>query len=217
MTDSITIDSVFLNFGTTEVLRGVYLEFKPNQTTGLLGRNGSGKSCLLQIITGQLYAQNRHIRYRDQPLRNLYQKKGLINYLPQHRCHPTALSIKQLLRYYNIPTTAFVAHYPFAQELLSTKLGQLSGGEQRLLETLLVLEAPTLFTILDEPFSHIAPRQIDLVKQRINTLKTQKGILLTNHQYQHILDLSDALYLLKDGTTVPVVNEMDLRRYGYIR
>lgn len=217
MNDSITIDSVFLNFGEHEVLKGVYLEFKHQQVTGLLGRNGSGKSCLLQIITGQLKAQNQHIRYQDQHLKHLYQQKGLINYLPQHRCHPKALKISRLLQYYNIPTAPFLGRYPFIQDQLHTKLGQLSGGEQRLLETLLVLEAPTQFTILDEPFSHVAPKHIELLQKRIHALKTQKGILLTDHQYRHILDVSDVLYLLQDGTARRVVSHADLKRYGYLR
>lgn len=97
MQASIKIDSVFLSFGTKEVLKGVHLELKQDQVVGLLGRNGSGKSCLLKIITGQIRAQSAHIKYEGRIINSLYKEKGLINYLPQHECHPQFLSLSAFL------------------------------------------------------------------------------------------------------------------------
>jgi len=97
------------------------------------------------------------------------------------------------------------------------KFSDLSGGEKRILEVLLVLEANTKFTILDEPFSHIMPVHIQLVKDRIQALSAKKGILITDHQYQNVVEIADALFLLHNGVLKTVESEEDLRFNGYIR
>ena len=217
MSSSIQIDSVFLNFGAQEVLRGVHLQMEKHQVTGLLGRNGSGKSCLLKIITGQLQAQSKHLRYAGQAVDHLYRKKGLINYLPQHEFHPNWLTQQQLLKFYEVQSDEFYTHYPFLKKNHHQKFSQLSGGQRRLLEVLLVLEAATEFSILDEPFTHLMPTQVELLQARIQQLKVRKGLLLTDHQYQNVMKVADVTYVLSQGR-VHLVNESDdLKYYGYLR
>jgi ABC-type multidrug transport system ATPase subunit len=217
MNSSIIIDSVFLDFQGVEVLRGINLEFKAKQITGLLGRNGCGKSCFLKIITGQIAPRSKHIKYYEKPLTNLYKKKGLINYLPQHEFHPGSLKLEQLIAIYEINASFFFTTYPFLNKRKKDKFSSFSGGERRMLELLLVLEADTKFSILDEPFSHIMPLHIELVKRRIVELSSRKGILITDHQYENVLDISDRLFMLVDGVLKPVSTNEDLRQAGYIR
>ena len=174
MPNSIKIDSIFLNFGTQKVLRGVSFEFFKNKVTGILGRNGCGKSCFLKIITGQLKPASKHLTYQDKLLQNLYKVPGLINYLPQHEFHPKAISSKKLIEFYGLDLDPFLSKYPFFEKNLTMKFGRLSGGEKRILEVLLTLEADTKFTILDEPFSHVMPIHIQLVKDQIQELKSKK-------------------------------------------
>ncbi len=217
MNTSIKIDSVFLNFDEVQVLRGVSFEFRPNKVTGILGRNGCGKSCLLKIITGQLNPASKHIRYNEKQLHNLYKVKGLINYLPQHQCHPTSIRLTTLLDYYAIEKIAFFKRYDFLSKNKSLIFSELSGGEKRIIEVLLVLEAQTKFTILDEPFSHIMPIHLDLVKSRITELTQRKGILITDHQYKNVMEISDHLFIMNQGTLKAIKDEEDLRFNQYIR
>lgn len=217
MNESIKIDSIFLNFGDVKILRGVSFEFKQNKVTGLLGRNGCGKSCLLKIITGQINPAHKHLKYNGKLLLNLYKERGLINYLPQHEFHPKSLKIKQLLGFYNIAFPTFLDKYPFFKKNITQKFSTLSGGEKRLLEVLLVLEAETKFSILDEPFSHIMPKHIGLVKTRINELKSKKGILITDHQYKNVIEISDHIFILNEGSVKAVEGEEDLKFYNYVR
>lgn len=217
MQESIKIDSVFLSFNNRPILRGVCLEFQANKVTGILGRNGCGKSCFLKIITGQLHPRSKYFNYNNKVLLHLYKEKGLINYLPQHPFHPKSISLKGLLHFYKIEAAGFLQNYPFLAPYMSTKLSHLSGGESRLIEVLLVLESDTKFSILDEPFSHIMPKHIELVKTRIKELAARKGILLTDHQYRNVLDISNPLFILKDGILRGIKEEEDLRYYQYIR
>ena len=217
MTESITIDSVFLTFGQKDILRGVYLDFKNNKTLGLLGRNGSGKSCLLKIIIGEIQPQSKCIKYKGRLLGKLYKEKGLINYLPQHEFRPKTVSLVKLLDLYRINQEEFLKEYPFLKKNIFKKFYNLSGGERRIIEVLIVLESDTKFSILDEPFSNIMPKYIDLVKDRITKLKNRKGILLTDHQYRNVRVISDDLLLIDGGIARNVQSEEDLITYGYLR
>ena len=217
MNDSIKIDSVFLSFGNKQVLRGVNLEFSKNQVIGILGRNGCGKSCLLKIITGQIQPQSKHIKYRDKMMVNLYKEKGLINYLPQHEFHPKSIVLGKLLDFYGIDREYFFNEYPFLKTRLNSNFHSMSGGERRIIEVLLVLESRSEFSILDEPFTHVMPKYIELLKERIRKLKTNKGIVVTDHQYQNVLEISDKSYLISQGTIRKLNDTEDLKFYGYIR
>lgn len=217
MQGHITIDSVFLSFNSHEILRGVSLNLFKNQVTGILGKNGSGKSCLLKIITGQIKPQHKHIRFNNQPMGDLFKKNGLINYLPQHEFHPKSLTVHHLVKFYGINRQEFLDEYPFLKKYMDVYFSEISGGERRLIEVLLVLESNAKFSILDEPFSHIMPKYIELIKSRIKQLKKRKGILLTDHQYQNVLNVSDDLFIMTNGTIRKIVGIGDLKEYGYIR
>jgi len=216
MNDCIKIDSVFLEFQGKKVLRGASLSIEKNQVIGILGRNGCGKSCFLKVITGQLQADFRYISHNNVQMKNLYKKKGLINYLPQHNFHPKSLKISTLISYYGIKKENFASAYPFLKEKLNRRFSELSGGERRIVEVLLVLESPSQYSILDEPFTHVMPIQTDIIKASIQRIKQRKGILVTDHQYTNVLDVSDKIFLLKDGTMQAINDESDLRKKGYI-
>ena len=70
--------------------------------------------------------------------------------------------------------------------------------------------------MLDEPFTMLEPIYIDLIKQLLLKLKETKGILLTDHYYTDVLEISDANILLKDGIKHEVLNKSDLIDKGYI-
>jgi lipopolysaccharide export system ATP-binding protein len=209
------IDSVFLEFGGRAILRGVSLQICPGQVVGLLGRNGSGKSCLLKIMAGLLQPQHHHLRVEgSKPGR---WASSAIHYLPQRECHPGALRVKTLLRCYGIAVGPFAARYPFVQEQLGRRFAELSGGQRRMLEVLLVLESDASFSLLDEPFSHLMPLHVEVVEGAIARLRSKKGILLTDHQYRNVMAIADVLYVLKDGVLQPALTAEDLREQGYIR
>jgi ABC-type lipopolysaccharide export system ATPase subunit len=71
--------------------------------------------------------------------------------------------------------------------------------------------------MLDEPFTHLNPIQIENVKEFLLAEKANKGFLITDHMYNHLLDISDFVYLLKDGKTHFTKTVADLDTLGYIR
>lgn len=216
MKHHLKIDSVFLKFRDKEILRGGYLEITNDEVIGILGRNGCGKSCFLKILIGHLQPQFSHIALNGVKVDNLYSTKITINYLPQHEFHPKYLKVSHLVGYYDIDKKTFYNNYPFLKDFNSRKFGLLSGGMKRILEVLLLIESPAKFTILDEPFSHVMPIYVELVKDAINRVKQRKGIIITDHQYRHILDISDKLHLLKEGIFHQISGKSELVEKGYI-
>ncbi|HBK30411.1 MAG TPA: hypothetical protein DDZ78_02155 [Porphyromonadaceae bacterium] len=69
---------------------------------------------------------------------------------------------------------------------------------------------------LDEPFTHISPVQILKIKAIIGEERSRKGFLITDHLYKHVADLSDTIYILKNGKNHLVSTLYDMKESGYI-
>jgi ABC-type multidrug transport system ATPase subunit len=215
--NKITIDSVCLTFDERIILDNIFIAINQHEVVGLLGRNGCGKSCLLKILLGFLTPQYSVVKYNDDYLKKPFSKQNFINYLPQTNCHPKEMPILNLLKWYDINPHYFYENYDFLKEHANKKFGALSGGEKRLFEVLIVLEANTQFTILDEPFSHIMPLHLDLLKDVIQKTKQEKGIIITDHLYENVLETSDRVYLISERCSYIVQSKEDLIEKNYIR
>jgi ABC-type branched-subunit amino acid transport system ATPase component len=106
--------------------------------------------------------------------------------------------------------------FPEFRPKLNQRASDLSGGERRFLETYVILKSKTQFVILDEPFTHLMPLQIEKISELIVEEKSNKGIILTDHMYNAILDIADTTYVLANGKIHLVKNNIDLERLGYL-
>ena len=98
-----------------------------------------------------------------------------------------------------------------------TPAGELSGGEIRIAEIWLCLCSPSPFCIMDEPFSYLAPVYVETVQKLISREKANKGIIISDHNYEALLEVSDEVLLLSDGYVHLIKDRSDLVRYGYCR
>jgi ABC-type lipopolysaccharide export system ATPase subunit len=110
-----------------------------------------------------------------------------------------------------------VAFFPAFARYYHTPVAMLSGGERRILEIYVVLSTAGLFCLLDEPFSQISPVNVATLKTLIAEEKPSKGILISDHRYEDVYEISDNLYIIAGGTTYSVSSPDDLRRYGYTK
>jgi lipopolysaccharide export system ATP-binding protein len=209
-------DSVQLEFDGRKILQDVYLECKQGEVLGILGRNGCGKSSLLRIIFGTLTPSYKHVSISGEYIQKGY-KNMRIAYLPQHSYLPKGIKIKNLAK--AIVDQRFwddlIAH-PIYHNHHDKTVSELSGGELRQLETLMVIYSKADFILLDEPFTHISPIQTELFKTIIKKCAKVKGIILTDHQYFNIIDVSDRIILITDGYTRPIRHKDELITYGYV-
>ena len=211
------VDSVTLNFGQRRVLSDVYLKCETGKVTGILGRNGSGKTCLMNIICGSLKGENQSVRINNIHRENLYKHQGIIYYLPQFSIIPKSLRICQIFNDFSISFEEMTHHFPEFINKQNDRIKSLSGGQLRLLEVYVALYTQAKFIILDEPFSHIMPLHIETLIKIITEQKQQKGILISDHLYIPVVTVSDDLYVLHDTIISLTKTKKDLVKYGYIK
>ncbi|WP_373059870.1 ATP-binding cassette domain-containing protein [Zunongwangia sp. H14] len=87
------IDNVALNYSGKTILNGVYLKAEKGRITGILGKNGSGKSSLIKIFFGSLKPKNRLIKIDDKPFLKPLYRSGKAKYLPQHPLLPENIKV----------------------------------------------------------------------------------------------------------------------------
>lgn len=210
------IDSILKSFGAKKLLTDIFISCKPGEIVGLLGRNGSGKSTLLKIIFGTMSAEQKYIKIGDKLINGLSDNRHLVKYLPQNSYLPNHIPVSRILSLFCEGAYAsLLLENELIKPLLKKKSKQLSGGEKRLVEILLILHSETKFVLMDEPFNGIAPIYKEYIKNLIREHSKTKGFIITDHDYRNILDVSTTTILLHDGGTKRGVTKEELLKWGY--
>lgn len=210
------VDSVHLEFGQNQVLQSAYLTARTGHVTGVLGRNGTGKSCLFKCIMGGIKPQNIFIRFNDEMSTDYGHIGKRVKYLPQNLFMPSNMTLDEAFTLYGVDYDGLVTFDTKYHMYQRRTFKELSGGEARIVEMYLVLMSDAEFCILDEPFSNIAPNCVEKMQVLIQEQKKNKGIIVSDHLYEDILEVADDLFLLRDGYTFPIKSREDLIQHGYI-
>jgi ABC-type branched-subunit amino acid transport system ATPase component len=215
MFNTLIAEDIFLTINSNKILEGCTLSAKTGQITGLLGRNGAGKTSLLKIIYGTLKGDHCNIHLNGATITSLYSKKDLVNYLPQNNFFPN-LTLGKILKDYSIDESVLFNLFPELCEYRQTRVLQLSTGLIRLFSVLVILLQKTKFSILDEPFCAISPVYNQRLQDILTNIKKEKGIIITDHLYQQILQCSDMIFLVKNGQSIYIRDPNDLVVHGYL-
>jgi len=210
-------DGIELFFGTRKILSDIYIKAETGTITGLLARNGEGKTSLMNIIYGNLKANIRSVRFDDQSTPEAFKKPDLLTYLPQFNFIPASLTLQRVFKDFEIPFSDFEYDFPEFKNRQHEKISELSGGQRRLTEVYLLIKSKTQFTMLDEPFSHVMPLHLQQLSILITREKQHKGFIITDHLYKHITDISDNIYVLKDGKTHHIKTMEEIEELGYAK
>ena len=157
-------DNIELSFDNKKILYGVYLKAETGKITGILGRNGCGKTSLLRIIFGDLNAKYKNIRINSTYQKKDLYKTDLIAYLPHHRLLPQHIKLSKAFKLFNVAWNDFTELFESFQKYDTTSIDKVSSGELRVIETYLILNSNKKIILLDEPFSFIAPIYIEKFK-----------------------------------------------------
>ncbi len=214
--NTLLVDSVHLKFGQRTVLQSAFMTAHSGRVTGVLGRNGTGKSCLFKCIMGGLSAQNIFIRINDETDTDYGHIGKRVKYLPQNLFMPEKMTLNEAFKLYNVDYEDLVRFDTKFHTYQRKTFGEMSGGEARIVEMYLVLMADAEFCILDEPFSNIAPVWVEKMKALILQQKANKGIIVSDHMYESIIEVADDLFLMRDGYTFPIKNREGLIHHVYI-
>lgn len=211
-------DSITKSFGTTKILQDVFISCETGKISGILGPSGGGKSTLLQIIFGTVKGDTQFIRYDDIVLKSLSDRKNRIVYLPQRTSFlPKNIKIRNLIPLFcNGENTEKLNQLDLMNPFLEETTRHLSGGEKRIVETLIILYSDADFILLDEPFSGISPKLCDEMERIIKGQSPHKGIIISDHNYESVFRMADDVYLLSQTYLRKIKDFEELRRFNYL-
>ncbi len=211
------IDSVQLQIGERKLLHDIFLSVQKGEIIGLLGKNGEGKSTLLKLIFGLFRSDHKFVRIGKKKIDRLTDSAAHIHYLPQHGFLPGHASIKALISFMCEGSLRdLIESHPLVVQYAKRRAAHLSGGQRRMLELLLVLHSKASFLFLDEPFRALDPLYVEEVKELIRNQRAQKGIILTDHLYREVIQVSDRLVLLQNGHLIHLQSPNELIETGYL-
>jgi ABC-type multidrug transport system ATPase subunit len=216
MTHKMEFDSIQLSFGQRVILSDIFIRCETGKIVGLLGRNGAGKTCLFRVVYGDLPARNKSVRFDSIALPKPFTRPEFIKYLPQFNFIPKFLSIRAVFQDADLNFSDFIDRFPEFRPMAKKNVSSLSGGQRRFLETYIIVKSKTQFVLLDEPFTHLMPLQIEKLLELLFEEKRSKGFIITDHLYGKIIQVADELYLLKDGKTHFLKTSDEIERFGYI-
>jgi len=228
MLDAKTLD---LHYGAAQALRGVSLQAEIGEVTCVLGRNGVGKTSLLDALAGQQPVSGGSIQWEGADITRLkpYERaRRGIAYVPQGREIFPLLTVEENLETgfaplkrdeRRIPDDVF-ALFPVLREMLRRRGGDLSGGQQQQLAIGRALVTRPRLLILDEPTEGIQPSIIKDIERVIRHL-AQRGdmaIVLVEQYFEFARDLADAYVVMERGEVVLSGRKSDMeetavRRY----
>ncbi|MGZ3767527.1 MAG: ATP-binding cassette domain-containing protein [Mucilaginibacter sp.] len=218
MKNLLEVDSVMVSFDDRKILGGCYLKCETGDVIGILGRNGCGKSSLLKIIFGSLFTYYKFIRINGKVYDQPYKHGKLVAYLPQHDFLPQNISIIKIINIY-VPTAigrGRITNDLRLKKHLQKRISELSGGELRYLEIMLLVNLDVKFIMLDEPFSKVEPLYKAVIIELIKEYRSTKGFIITDHDYTNIIAASDRIILITNGTCKPINKLIELEEWNYV-
>lgn len=206
-------ENIIKKYKSRTVVKGVSVEVNQGEIVGLLGPNGAGKTTSFYMIVGLVKPNSGKIFLNDKDITNeaMYKRAKLgVGYLPQEASVFRKLSvednIKAVLEMTDLSKDAqeekletLIAE--FGLNHVRTNRGDfLSGGERRRTEIARALAVDPSFVLLDEPFAGVDPIAVEDIQQIVSKLKQKNiGILITDHNVQETLSITDRAYLLFEG------------------
>lgn len=200
------IENVHKSFGEKVIINGFSYTFKKGDRIGLAGKNGTGKSTFLNLITHQLQPDKGTITAGDTTVFGYYRQGGL-EIDPNDRVIDVVKNVAEYIKMAGgetITASQLLTHFLFPPEKQFGFVSKLSGGEKKRLQLMRVLMQNPNFLILDEPTNDL---DIDTLNVLESFLENFSGILMLVSHDRYLLDrLTDQLFILEGNGVVQVYN-----------
>lgn len=224
-------ENLVKKYGKRTVVNHVSIDVKQGEIVGLLGPNGAGKTTTFYMTTGLITPNEGQIYLNDLNITKypVYKRARCgIGYLAQEASVFRKLSVEDNIRavlqmtdttpeYQKEKLESLIAE--FRLQKVRKNLGdQLSGGERRRTEIARCLAINPKFIMLDEPFAGVDPIAVEDIQYIVYKLKEKNiGILITDHNAQETLRITDRAYLLFEGRILFQGTSEDLAENPVVR
>ena len=227
----LTAQGIFKSYKGRKVVNDISIEVNQGEIVGLLGPNGAGKTTSFYMIVGLIKPDGGKISLENSEITTLpmYRRaqKG-IGYLAQEASVFRKLSVEDNLKAVLELTTLSKEEQSAKMESLLDEFNLnkirksrgdlLSGGERRRTEIARALATDPKFVLLDEPFAGVDPIAVEDIQKIISHLKKRNiGILITDHNVQETLAITDRTYLMFEGNILKSGKPEDLAKDEMVR
>jgi lipopolysaccharide export system ATP-binding protein len=227
----LTAQGIFKSYKGRKVVNDISVEVNQGEIVGLLGPNGAGKTTCFYMIVGLIKPDGGKISLDSSEITTLpmYMRaqKG-IGYLAQEASVFRKLSIEDNIKAVLELTTLSNEEQSEKMESLLNEFNLqkirksrgdlLSGGERRRTEIARALATDPKFVLLDEPFAGVDPIAVEDIQKIISHLKKRNiGILITDHNVQETLAITDRTYLMFEGNILKSGKPEDLAEDEMVR
>ncbi|MEY3835236.1 MAG: export transporter ATP-binding protein [Bacteroidota bacterium] len=200
-------------YGKRTVVKDVSFHVEQGEIVGLLGPNGAGKTTSFYMVTGLIQPNQGKVLLDDTEITHMPMFKRAkmgVGYLPQEASIFRSLSVEDNIKAVLELTGLSKNEQSEKLDALLEEFGlterrkyighHLSGGERRRTEIARALATDPKFILLDEPFAGVDPIAVEDIQRIVWKLKERNiGILITDHNVQETLTITDRAYLLYDG------------------
>ena len=228
----LTANNIQKTYGSRKVVKGISLEVNQGEIIGLLGPNGAGKTTSFYMIVGMIQPNSGQIFLDDKEITQypMYKRaQNGIGYLAQEASVFRKLSVEDNIRSVlqftgrtkeeeNEKLESLIEEFSLGH-VRKNRGDLLSGGERRRTEIARCLASDPKFILLDEPFAGVDPIAVEDIQSIVAKLKNKNiGILITDHDVQATLAITDKTYLmfeggiLKEGTPKELADDPIVRK-----
>lgn len=207
-------ENIIKKYGKRTVVKGVSIDVKQGEIVGLLGPNGAGKTTSFYMIVGLVKPNEGKIFLDEKEITTepMYKRAQMgVGYLPQEvsvfrklSVEDNIMAILEMMKKNKKERERRLEELldEFSLQHVRKNLGaNLSGGEKRRTEIARALASDPKFILLDEPFAGVDPIAVEDIQEIVSTLKHKNiGILITDHNVQETLSITERAYLLFEGS-----------------
>ena len=219
----LSIQNISVKISNSTILRDINISVKKGLITCIMGKNGMGKTTLLETIMGHYNPYIGSIKYQNKHIEKLlpFERARIgLAYVPQGREIFSRLTVKDNLltglsnnKDNNKLNDEVLSLFPILSEMLDRYGGDLSGGQQQQLAIARALLMEPKVLILDEPTEGIQPSIIKIIKEVIIYIKKKKKttIVLVEQYFDFAKDIADDVVIIERGKIIKSGNAKILK------